>query len=90
MRPSGVPAIIAFSKSLPMMPALCVPSVSTPPGGFEVKLLIFKEIEFLHDQRGQHVRCPLDCVGLLHRRYDMTRLAPRWQDRDCFHFEQIS
>jgi DNA-binding transcriptional LysR family regulator len=32
MRPSGVPAIIAFSKSLPMMPALCVPSVSTPPG----------------------------------------------------------
>ena len=31
-RPSGVPAIIVFSKSLPTMPALCVPSVSTPPG----------------------------------------------------------
>ena len=28
----GVPAIIAFSKSLPMTPVLCVPSVSTPPG----------------------------------------------------------
>ena len=28
----GVPAIMAFSKSLPMKPVLCVPSVSTPPG----------------------------------------------------------
>jgi hypothetical protein len=32
LRPSGVLAIVAFSKSLPMMPPLCVPSVSTPPG----------------------------------------------------------
>src|SRR6516162_7676410 len=33
LRPSGVLAIVAFSKSLPMMPPLCVPSVSTPPAG---------------------------------------------------------
>ena len=32
IRPSAVPAIIVFSKSLPMNPVLCVPSVSTPPG----------------------------------------------------------
>ena len=32
MRPSGVPATICVSISLPMTPAVCVPSVSTPPG----------------------------------------------------------
>src|SRR4030088_1145494 len=31
-RPSGVRATISFSKSLPMIPKLCTPSVSTPPG----------------------------------------------------------
>ena len=30
MRPSGVPAVIVLSRSLPMIPAPCVPSVSTP------------------------------------------------------------
>ena len=32
VRPSGVRAINCFSKSLPITPAACVPSVSTPPG----------------------------------------------------------
>ena len=32
MRPSGVWATVPFSKSEPMKPALCVPSVSTMPG----------------------------------------------------------
>jgi hypothetical protein len=32
MRPSGVCARAAFSKSDPMKPPLCVPSVSTTPG----------------------------------------------------------
>ena len=31
-RPSGVPATVSFSKSLPKMPPLRVPSVSTTPG----------------------------------------------------------
>ena len=40
IRPSGVPAIIAFSKSLPTMPALCVPSVSTPPGAIALTRIL--------------------------------------------------
>jgi hypothetical protein len=40
MRPRGVLAIIAFSKSLPMMPALCVPSVSTSPGAIALTRIL--------------------------------------------------
>jgi hypothetical protein len=32
MRPSGVSASVSLRKSPPMMPAVCVPSVSTTPG----------------------------------------------------------
>ena len=39
-RPSGVSATIRFSKSLPMMPALCVPSVSTPPGAMALTRIL--------------------------------------------------
>ena len=40
MRPSGVPAIICFSKSLPITPAACVPSVSTPPGAIALTRIL--------------------------------------------------
>ena len=40
MRPSGVSATNCFSQSLPMTPAVTVPSVSTPPGLMELTRIL--------------------------------------------------
>jgi hypothetical protein len=46
MRPSGVCATAPFSKSEPMKPAACMPSVSTKPGLMELTRIFLAPSSF--------------------------------------------